>query len=211
MTDNHLFFTRTLRFTIRKATTFIFVCLLAITSCNKNGKTFLPPVSDSARNEILTDVREIGDEYKSYAIGNTRTQIKITELSITVENNLKTFMEASNGTLFTVELKPIERTKVTELFIGSAKAYLQRNFNISENAQYKILILIYGGNSVNFDSNQNASGELDAQVLFLDTKSKLILWHADTSGSARDVMGAAQYASSGINEKLDVLFRLKKD
>jgi hypothetical protein len=198
------------RFVNRSRTIFILILMVASAGCSKSGKTFTPPVPDSTNDGVLTAIHAAGGEFKAYAIASTRSQKKVQAISVSVKNDLKTFAQAfiQNGALGVgfEPLKPDEVQQVTKIVLNSVTDYLQDNFEVSESAPYEMAILIYGSNSVNFDSNQNPSGELDAYVVFLDVKSKLILWHADVSGTAKDVISAAKYASASINQHLNALF-----
>jgi hypothetical protein len=180
--------------------------------------TFMPPASDGNADEFLSALRAVSDEYQDYTKATAQSSIEVRKLSVSVINDLKSFMvpEISNqngtsGFRFpssdSSTLGEKEREQVTNAILESCKKYLEEKCSIEEGSPYRIVIMIYGGDSVYSDKNGRLWGNMSLRLLFLDTSAKHILWFTRKAwGLGNTAAAAADFAGGSINKQLDVLF-----
>jgi hypothetical protein len=192
------------------------IWLVAFLCCSQaQAKAFLPPNPDGKPDEVLAAIHNAGDEYKTYTLGSSHSQIDAQEISVAVVNDMKKFqvfkIEGGHGIMASETLDPSDREKATQTILRSATEYLQSNFHVSDTSRYRILILVYGGNSMYFDNNQRPWGEMDIRILLLDTTAKAVLWYTGKAwGLGNDLGSAATFGASSVNKQLDILLGEKK-
>jgi hypothetical protein len=182
--------------------------------------TFTPPASTGKKDEFLSALQSLGDQFKAYEVTDTRDEIQVRELSITVANTLKTFegvefqaAGAGDGAgvvgHMAMVTKPLDdniRSQVYSTILKSTTAYLNKKCRVSDQAAMRLMIILYGGNSMYFDNNQSPWGVMEIRLFLLDTKQQHVIWYSDKAwGLGRDATHAADYAATSIKSQLDTL------
>lgn len=183
--------------------------------------TFTPPAPEGNKDEFLSAIQSVGDEYKAYEVSDARDKIQVRDLSVAVVNTLKTFegvefIAAGAGdpsgvvghmAMVTKPLDESTRSQVYSTVLKSTTAYLNKKCRVSDQAAVKLMVILYGGTSMYFDSNQTPWGEMDIRLFLLDTKQQRVIWYSDKAwGLGRDAIHAADFAATSIASQLDKLF-----
>jgi hypothetical protein len=169
--------------------------------------TFVPPASMGNPEGSLSALQAVSSEYKTYALTETPPEVETRELSVTVVNDLKTFwVFGTDGASAKKQLDENTRAQITAIIVRSVTAYLAKRYRIDGSSRYRVMIMIYGGDSV-FDSPiQGPFGVMDTRLLLLDTRDKRLVWYSASSGFGKEPRQAAHIAATEVAKGLDKLF-----
>jgi hypothetical protein len=177
--------------------------------------TLVPPESDGTAQEALAALRKAGDEYKGFTVSGAGTQIELSDISIAVEIQKKSYeMPVTEGALRGMASKPLnqkQQDSMAQTIVQSTSLYLSKLLRVSAAARFRILIFAPESEmeETDFDSHGKPYGVMNLELFFLDTRAKAVLWHNNRArGVGNDPESLADYAARSINPQLGTLLLL---
>jgi hypothetical protein len=170
------------------------------------------PKPDGTSAAILDAVQKAGSQFTGYKMGTTPQVVKTPNISVDVVNIMDSFTTGSGGVIMLQSLKPADRDKTSQAISDGVKRFLQARIPIADNSAYRMLVVIYGGDSVYLDGNQRPWGMMSVRLVLLDGKTRQVLWYTEKArGQGKDLPLTTQSAVSSIAERLGVLFGDRKE
>jgi hypothetical protein len=179
---------------------------------------FVPATSDSsAMSETLDAMKEADERFKDYALSDSRAEIPLSDVSITVINKMPVFTEprtSSSPGSFSFggtdrDLTQDERNGVTEAIRRSTAAYLDKRFRVTKGARFEVVIIVSGGahpNQVRIMNGFDPYGIETFRTMFIDTQSKALVWCTAREAYGKTLDAATQVVVNDVPKRLDTLF-----